>query len=74
VADAAVDGPVLILAREFLGIGTGVQVWCTIGITFEGNGGHGDDWTCGKALLEHVLEALRAARSTPIVYSENPAG
>ena len=26
------------------------------------------------AVLEHVLEALRAARATPIVYSKNPAG
>jgi hypothetical protein len=26
------------------------------------------------AVLDHVLEALRAAQAKPIVYSENPAG
>jgi hypothetical protein len=58
VPDAALDEPVCIFAREFLGVGTGIQVWCTIGITFEGNGGHGDYWTCGKALLEIVIFRL----------------
>jgi hypothetical protein len=48
VPDAALDDPVLIVAREFLGIGTGIRVWCTIGITFKGNGRHGDDRAFGK--------------------------
>jgi len=33
VPDAARDDPVRILARELLGIGTGIRVWCAIGIT-----------------------------------------
>jgi hypothetical protein len=36
VPDAALDDSVRVLAREFLGIGTTVRVWCTIGICFSG--------------------------------------
>jgi hypothetical protein len=50
VTDAAVDDPVYIFAGEFVGIGTAIRVWCIIGITFKGNGGHGDDRTFGKPL------------------------
>jgi len=32
VPDAALDDPVRIFAREFLSIGTGVRMWCTVGI------------------------------------------
>src|ERR671920_1208845 len=45
VPNAPLDDLVLISARECLGIGTGVRVMCTIGIAFEGDGGHGDGWT-----------------------------
>jgi hypothetical protein len=45
VPDATLNDPVRIFAREFLGIGTAVRVWCTIGVTFQGDGGHGDDRT-----------------------------
>src|SRR5262249_5440313 len=44
VPDAALNDPVRVSAREFLGIGTRVRMWCTIGIAFEGNGWHGDGW------------------------------
>src|ERR687892_2835221 len=43
VPNTARDDPVPIFAREFLGIGPGVRVGCTIGITFKGYGGHADD-------------------------------
>src|SRR5437763_21731 len=52
VPDAAADGPVRIFARKFPGIGTGVQMRRTVGITFEGDGGHGDDRGLGKPLVE----------------------
>src|SRR6267154_3874099 len=39
VADAARDEAVLVFAREFLGIGGGIGVWCTVGIAFKGDGG-----------------------------------
>jgi hypothetical protein len=40
VPDAALDRPVLVSARKFLGIGGGVRVRRTVGVTFEGDGGH----------------------------------
>ena len=55
VPDAALDDPVRISAREFLGIGIAVRVWRTICITFKGNGGHGDDRTFGKPLFRIVM-------------------
>jgi hypothetical protein len=48
VPDATLDDAVRIFAREFPGIGTGVRVWCTIGITFKGNSGYGDHRAFGK--------------------------
>lgn len=48
VTDATIDDAVRISAREFLGVGTGVQMWCTIGITFKSNGGYGDVRAFGK--------------------------
>src|SRR5258706_12565411 len=36
MADAAGDGPVRVLAGEFIAIGCGVRVRCPIGITFKG--------------------------------------
>src|SRR3984893_16897669 len=44
VAYAARSSPVCILARESICLGTGIRMWSAIGITFKGNGGHGDDW------------------------------
>jgi hypothetical protein len=43
VPDAAIDGPVRVLAREFAGIGAGLRVWRAVGIAFEGNGGQSND-------------------------------
>src|SRR5205823_13881140 len=54
VPDAARDGPMRILAREFLSIGAAVWMWRTIGITLEGNGGHADDRTSGQLLFQIV--------------------
>jgi hypothetical protein len=47
----ALHGSVHIFAGEFLGIGTGVRVWRTIGITFKGDG---DDRTFRKPLFQTV--------------------
>ncbi len=58
VPDAALDDPVRVFAREFLGIGTGLRVWCTIGVTFKGNGWHGDDPAFGKPLFQIVIFRL----------------
>ena len=48
VPDAARDHPVRIWARKLLGIRTGVRVRRPIGITFQGDGGHGDDRPLGQ--------------------------
>ena len=58
VPDAARDHPVRIWAREFLGIRTGVRVRRPIGITFKGDGGHGDDRTLGQPLFQCVVLRL----------------
>ena len=65
VPDAALDDPVRIFAGEFLGIGAGVRVWCAIGITFKGDGGHGDDRTFGKPLFQIVIFRLAFSQAEP---------
>ena len=63
--DAARDDPVRISAREFPGIGTGVRVWCTIGIAFKRNRGHGDVGTFGEPLFQLVILRLAFSQSEP---------
>src|SRR5215203_2460096 len=65
VPNAALDVPVRIFAREFLGIRPGVRVGCTIGITFKGNGGHGDDRTFGKPLFQIVIFRFAFSQAEP---------
>jgi hypothetical protein len=40
-------------------------VWCTIGITFKGNGGHGDDRAFGKPLFQIVIFRLALSQTEP---------
>src|SRR6202022_1008848 len=40
-------------------------MWCTIGITFEGNGGHGDHRTFGKPLFQTVIFRLAFGQALP---------
>ena len=65
VADAAFDDPVRIDAREFLGVGAGIRMWCAIGITLKGNGGHGDDRAFGKPLFQIVVFRLAFGEVDP---------
>ena len=58
VSNAAFDGPVGIFAREFLGVGARLRMWCTIGVTFEGDGGDADGRTCGKLPFQIVIFRL----------------
>ena len=53
------------LAGEFLRIGAGVRVWRAIGITFEGDGGHGDDRDRGKPLFQIVVFRLAFGQTEP---------
>ena len=65
MSDAALDRPVRILAREFLGIGTRVRMGRTVGVTLERNGGHGDDRTFGESFLELVVFSLAFSQPQP---------
>src|SRR5262249_50363537 len=48
VSNAARDLPVLVLARELVGICARIQMGRTIGITFHRDGGHGDHGSRGQ--------------------------
>ena len=63
--DAALDDPVRIFAREFLGVGAGVQVWCPIGIAFQRNGGHGNVRTLSKPLFQLIIVRLAFGQPEP---------
>jgi hypothetical protein len=64
MTDAALDDPVRIFAREFLGVGIGIRVWCTVGVTFKGNGGHGDTGP-SQAAFRRVIFRLAFSRAEP---------
>ena len=63
--NAARDDPVRIVAREFPGIGTGVRVWCPIGIAFQRNRGHGDVRTRGEPLFQLIVVRFAFSQSEP---------
>src|ERR1700730_12950683 len=65
VPDAARDGPMRILARELLGISAGFQVWRAIGIAFEGNRGHADDWCFGQLLFQIAVLGFTLSQPEP---------
>src|SRR5262249_44030425 len=65
VPDAALDDPMRVFAREFLGIGTAVRVRRAIGIAFKGDGRHGDDRTYGKPLFKVVIFPLAFGQADP---------
>src|ERR1700681_40628 len=44
-----------IFACEFLGIGTGIAVWCAIGVTLESDGGHANRGTFGKLGFQIII-------------------
>jgi hypothetical protein len=73
VTDAALDDPVRVFAREFPGIGTGVWMWCPIGITFKGNGRHGDDRAFGEPLFQIVIFrfAFSQVEPPPIIMDDD---
>src|SRR6266566_1273902 len=65
VPDTARDDPMLIFAREFAGIDTGVRVWCPISIAFQRHGGHGDGRSLGESLFQLVIFRLAISQSQP---------
>ena len=70
--DASTDGPERIFAREFFGIGTGVGVRRTVGITLKGDGGHRNDRRLGKPLFQIVIFRLAFGEAeTPAVIVDH---
>src|SRR6266480_4764036 len=65
VPDATRDESVRILAREFLGIGGGIRMWCTVAIAFHRNGRHRDDRSCSKPLFQVVILRLAFGQAYP---------
>ena len=65
VPDAALDGPVLVSAREFLGIGTRIRVRRAVCVTFHGDRGHSDDRTCSKPFFQIVILRLAFSQCLP---------
>src|SRR5215212_968312 len=73
VPDAAGDGPVLILAREFLRINTGIRVRCAVRIAFESDSRHPDDRKFGELLFQGVILrlAIRETESPAVVMDHD---
>ena len=73
VTDTALDCPVLILAREFSGIGAGVRMWRAIDITLEGDGGYADYRRLSQPRFEIVIGrlALSQSEAPAIVVDDN---
>src|SRR5215470_608484 len=65
VPDAAADEPMLVFARELLGVGFGRWVGCAIRIALERDRGHGDDGRLGKPALEVVILRFAFGQSLP---------
>jgi hypothetical protein len=61
----APDHSVFISARKLARIGTGIRVWRAIGITFKGNGWHGDDRDFAQPLFQIVIFALAFGQAKP---------
>jgi len=40
-------------------------MWCPIGVTFKGNGGHGDDRALGKPLFQIVIFRFAFSQGLP---------
>jgi hypothetical protein len=51
--------------REFLGLRTGIRMWCSIGITLKSNGWHGDDRAFGKPLFKIIIFRLVFSQTEP---------
>jgi hypothetical protein len=51
--------------RVLVGVGSGVRVWCTVGVTFKGDGRHSDDRSLGKSPLEVVVLLVASGQAQP---------
>jgi hypothetical protein len=65
VPDEALDRPVLVLAREYPGVVTGLGVRRAVGVALEIDGGHGDGRGAGQPLLQVVIARLAFGHAEP---------
>ena len=72
VPDTAGDEPMRILARELLGVGSGVWVWRAIGVAFESDCRDRNDGGLGEPLFQTVVCGLAIGQSeTPAVIVDH---
>src|SRR5262249_20447621 len=65
VSDAALNGEMLVSARELLGVSVGLEGGWAIGSALERIGGHRDDGALGKPLLQVVVFRLAFGETEP---------
>ena len=63
VPNATLDSPVLVLACEFLGVGTRLWVRRSIGITLYGDGRHRDDERFRKSFVDLIVLGLASGQA-----------
>src|ERR1700735_2101693 len=70
---AAGDGPMRVLAGELRPVAVRLRMGRTIGVTFEGDRGHGDDGAASELLFQIVVLHLALGHSEPpaIVVDHN---
>src|SRR5512132_36601 len=74
VSDTTLDDPMRVFVYEFIGVGVAVRVWGAVGVTFQGDGGHGDDRTGGQPLFQLVKFRLaRGQAEAPAVVVDDDA-
>src|ERR1700727_1432021 len=73
VPDAAGDGPMRVLAGELRLVVLRLRMGSTVGVTFEGDRGHGDDGATGESLFQVVVLRLALGHAEPpaIVVDHN---
>src|SRR4051812_7499349 len=62
---AALDGPMRIFARELFGVGAGLRMRRTVGVTLQRDSRHVDQGKLGKALFQIVILRLPLGQAEP---------
>src|SRR5580658_8853925 len=73
VPDAALDGPMRIFAGKFTGVGARLRMRGAVGVTFHGDGGHGNHRSCGEPLVDIGIFGLAFGEPEPpaIIMDDN---
>ena len=74
VSDPACQEPMRVRVGELLGIGRGIGMRRTVGVTFKGDRGHRDHGTCRQVLFELVVLRFSIGQAeTPAVVVDHHA-